>query len=287
LVLKCFFLLFITIWAAEDCDSHFVTHHELQLIMDAKRSLSKFVQPLNQMLKENHLDCPLRIAAFLSLVRYETDGLQLFSDEDGSGAFHMLPSDIRVACQNLPDFKAAFSLRYTNCTEDNPCNCGTADEMGEVLDDPKFAFQTAAWLFSTGAELLRGSQCKNLIDAADQGLGTFDGDIKTGFHHITRCIHGYDNTEGLDSRIQFYNDALAIVQSWKEKDNVKDKIKDNIKDKIKDNAEGDENQDITSQSFELTFWQLIAIGAGFLVIFIVLIILVIVILVKKNRSERV
>jgi len=271
MVLKCFFLLLITstIWAAEDCESHFVTHQELKEIMETEESLAKFVQPLNQMLKDNNLDCPLRIAAFLSQVRYETNGLKIFSNADGSGAFHMNPNDIRVACADNPEVKSSFSHKYADCAEDDPCRCGKAEEIGDVLQDPKYAFQTAAWLFSRGASILRGSQCANLSKAADLGLGS-EGDVKSGFHHITRCLHGYDNNEGIDERIKYYNVALGVVKNWIPK---------------KMAANEDENQELTTRTFQFTFWQLLAIGIAFFVVFVALIIAIIEVKKKKKRSE--
>jgi len=281
-LLKCFFILFITnLCTAKDCETHFVTHQELQQIMGTSQSLSKFVQPLNKMLKDNDLDCPLRIAAFLAQVRYETDGLKIFLDTDGAGAFHMIPSDIRIACYELPEVKATFAQTYKNCTQDSPCDCGQDNEIVHVLQDPKYAFETAAWLFIRGATAIRGSKCSNLTGAADEGLGNSAGEVMSGFHHITRCLHGYDNTEALDQRIEFYNDALAIVNSW----NTETLSQNSDNKPLSLNS--DNNKELTTKSYVLSFWQVIGIGIGFLVALIVIVVLIAVAASKRSKSERV
>jgi len=279
-VLKYFLLLLIiATWAYADCEHHFVTHQELQQFMGTTQSLTKFVQPLNTMLKENELDCPLQIAAFLAQVRHETNGLQIFLSIDGAGALHMLPADIRVACYDLPEIKASFAEKFVNCTRDSPCDCGTDLEAASVLLVPKYAFDTAAWMFSRGAAILRGPKCANLKQVADQGLGDSVGDVMSGFHLITKCIHGYDNTEALDERIQYYKDALAIVNSWSaEVSQAAQATEDTNKETS--------NPKITSKTFELSFWQMIAIGIGFFVALVVIITLIIV-ASRKRRSERV
>jgi len=171
---------------------------------------SQYLDAILTNLESYNLNCPARIAGYLAQIRHETASLQtMFQCRDnGAGAIHMIPVNYRVACEQLPNLKAAFVARYGTSLG---CNGGADPEASQIVSCPNFAFETAGWWMSGG-----GSVCPNdvLVDELDKcaTVGTDD----SGFRKVSRCILGVSDP---GQRDQFYLDALALARDFPRQDN--------------------------------------------------------------------
>ena len=162
-----------------------------------------------------NLDCPMRAAAFLAQVSWETGALSTFFQprDNGGGAVHMLPSNMRAACRDMPSLQAAFQNRFA-CLEVDPCTCGTNAEVGQLVSEPRFAFHTAGWWFVRGAKEAfgGGAICDDLRLQADKGEGSLSG-IGQGFTRVSKCIIGFSSGDpSIPRRAAQYRVALSTLR---------------------------------------------------------------------------
>ncbi|KAL9644562.1 hypothetical protein ABK040_009426 [Willaertia magna] len=196
-----------------------VTECDIYNIMGQQSPLgrSDITEAIVDTLETYDLNCsPKRIAAFLAQVRHETANLQTFYQpiDGGAGAIHMIPANYRIACKQLPALEAAFREKFgENCDKSNVCDCGSNSEAAEIVGQPQFAFLTAGWWFKTGSKQLLGSPCGDLRTDADIGLGSQDP--LTGYYKISRCIFGGSQDAGLQQRVNYYQQAMRVANSFK------------------------------------------------------------------------
>jgi len=167
-------------------------------------------------LETYNLDCPLRTAAFLAQVRHETAALStLYQPADnGAGAIHMIPTNFRVACEDISGLRDVFNSEFPGCTKSSPCQCGSDVEAGQIIQRPEWAFKTGGWWFAQGSrkQLSSSLGCEDLRTYADVGLGTQNP--VTGYYKISQCIFGSLNDQGLSQRVSYYNTATSVTSAW-------------------------------------------------------------------------
>lgn len=177
---------------------------------------------LNAALANNSMNCARRAAAFLATVRHETAGLISFIQpiDNGAGAFHMLPTNARVACESLPSLQDDLAERFSHCVPqqgESVCSCGADIDFALVIAKPSHAWNTAAWWMNGGAAAIMGNACVDLLAAADVGIGVpapspSDREGATGFHLVSKCIFGFAADAGMAQRLQYYNHAVEVLQ---------------------------------------------------------------------------
>ncbi|MFC3944461.1 glycoside hydrolase family 19 [Pseudomonas gingeri NCPPB 3146 = LMG 5327] len=186
-------------------------------------SAALFIAPLNEAMQRYAIDSPLRIAAFLAQVGYESEQLRILSENlDYSAAQLMLLWKNRFNCKTAnecaykPDMIAniAYASRYGNglantgdgwkyrgrgliqlTFRDNYRDCDAELELGLIdnpgqLAEPSGAALSAGWFW----------KCNNLNHLADHRC----------FEEITQIINGGSN--GADQRLALYHTALQVLK---------------------------------------------------------------------------
>ena len=163
----------------------------------------RYLPAIIENFEANNLNCPARIAGYMAQIRHETAGLQTLYQcrDNGAGAIHMIPSNFRVACLELPDLKAAFENRFGSCRG------GGDAEAAQIVSCPTLAFETASWWMTGGGSVCPGHVLVNELDKC-RNLGTSD----SGFRKISRCILGVDDP---GQRDDYYLAALDLVRSYR------------------------------------------------------------------------
>lgn len=135
------------------------------------------------------LTCPLRAAAFLSLVGGLTADLTQLSsgDREAPRASALLLSvpDLRAACYDVPRLADAAAAAFPDCG--GACECGTAEEFAALAAAADTAFHVAAWWF-TG-----GGSCGDLRN---------DADVGTPLPGYGFSVGGYTGLDGYDALLQ-------------------------------------------------------------------------------------
>ena len=142
------------------------------------------------------MQCPLRVAALVAVVDYDTNHFAEFHDlaSNRAGGVHLLPAEFRQACVELPTLAQLFADTFTACTLRfwRPCECGSDAEAAALVALPANAWLVAVWWFVHGASVLTGPVCGDLRLAADVGQGSQSQIVSetstgTGFYHIAVC----------------------------------------------------------------------------------------------------
>ncbi|NWD03936.1 glycoside hydrolase family 19 protein [Pseudomonas gingeri] len=182
-----------------------------------------FIDPLNEAMQRYAIDSPLRIAAFLAQVGYESEQLRVLSENLDYSAAQLVQLwknrfDCKTAdeCAYKPDLIAniAYASRYGNgpadtgdgwkyrgrgliqlTFHDNYRECDAELELG-LIDNPGLLAEPS------GAALSAGWFWKhhNLNDLADKG----------NFEEITQEINGGSN--GANQRLALYHTALQVLK---------------------------------------------------------------------------
>jgi hypothetical protein len=254
--------------------------------MQSSADFSRFVAPLNSALKAYGMNCPQRIAVFLSQVRHDTAGLTIFHQplDNGGGSLHMTPSNWLPACRNIPKVSQAFdSWGRSNGISCSSCSCvatlasdpggaSTTNAARAIFADPDVAFLTGTWWFSSGAadpSIFGWKGCKDLRTDSDAGLGAPGGSdcTHTGYYQVTCCIFWtIGGSAGMQQRINYYNVALDVARRW-----------------TGSNAEEDAQSDYQLGDNKNVMILSIACGVGGLIILVLLAIIV----VMSRRISRV
>lgn len=177
--------------------SHTVTLAELQAMTGHEcPDCATHLPHLNTAVREADMQCPLRIAALVAVVDYDTAQLTAFLDPatNAAGAVKLPPAAFRDACTQIPTLEQAFKDTFTTCALRlwRPCECGAQSEAAALVAQPEFAWRVAAWWFVHGAAQLTGPECGDLRLPADEGQGTQSQIVSaqslgTGFYHVAVC----------------------------------------------------------------------------------------------------
>jgi hypothetical protein len=169
--------------------------------------------PLNNALEAFDMNCPDRIAAFVAQVLHETARLTTFYQpaDDGAGAVHMLPSNFRLACEELPQLQADMAL-LPGCSRSGAgaCMCGTDTEAALLVAAPEHAFMAGAWWFAYGST------------HALKHLGCGDLRLSNDYRKISVCVFGGGVDSGLVQRLSFYDATKAITDRFQPRSCVLD-----------------------------------------------------------------
>ena len=169
--------------------------------------------------------------------------------DNGAGLLHMLPSNFRRACEGMPALTQAFRTSFVgkprHCDSSRPCWCGSDADASQIVAQPEFAVATAVWWLTVGASRHLGPPCTDVRASMDEGEGAWlsrparptglhlglpvqpltaqrvlragyaNGDAylrqMTGFHRVSHCIFGFVNDNGINQRLQYFDDAVRAL----------------------------------------------------------------------------
>lgn len=190
-----------------------LTVSSLESIMeDNCENCAQYVPHINTALKEGYMACPLRLSAFIAQARHATDGLKFLksASSNGAGAIHLQPSNFRLACQQVPELKTAFTNEFGGCDISSSEHAAAAN----IVARPEYAFRVAVWWFATGSAQLLGDPCGDLRFDSDYGLGgaphfTTRQSPGVGYQKVTTCIASFGVDPGRQQRADYYVAARA------------------------------------------------------------------------------
>eukprot|EP01124_Arcella_intermedia_P021359 TRINITY_DN2979_c0_g1_i1.p1 TRINITY_DN2979_c0_g1~~TRINITY_DN2979_c0_g1_i1.p1 ORF type:complete len:353 (+),score=51.42 TRINITY_DN2979_c0_g1_i1:22-1080(+) len=218
--------------ASSGCGSTKVlTLGDLQAIMKSTHpDLANWVTPINIALDRYQMNCPKRLINFLAQVRHETAGLTVFHQplDNGAGVLHMTPSNWPLACSSVSEIAEAFGEAFPgcqdcSCTQDlakTPMSADATKAALSVFSKPLPAALSGAWWYAAGAQnpqVFGWKGCGDLRLDADAGLGAPGPSDCThsGLYQTTCCIFWtIGDGSGLSQRLQYYNEALQVANSW-------------------------------------------------------------------------
>jgi hypothetical protein len=144
-------------------------------------------QELNRTIFAYDLNCPNRIATFLSRISFDTKNLTQFEGSNWAGAIQIPSSYHRSICEAIDD----------DCS----------DPKASILKQP---FLSAAVYFTSKDK----TGCTDMREFADQGLGG-NSDVMTGQYQVSQCM--YSSLTGsleldpdLSTRLDYFSYAQRI-----------------------------------------------------------------------------
>lgn len=170
-----------------------ITADELRQIMPHAGSRAEtFAEPLRKAMMEFEIDTPLRMAAFIAQIAYESGSFRYVKEIASGGAYEGRadlgndePGDgIKYKGRGL--IQITGKANYRECGRDLGLDCV---EHPELLETPENACRSAAWFWSK----------RKLNDLADRG----------DFKLITKRINGGYN--GYQDRLKYYSKAQEVL----------------------------------------------------------------------------
>ena len=154
--------------------------------------LKDYTKHINDALKVADINTKLRVAHFLSQIGHESGGLQWFKEFASGSAYEGRKDLGNTQPGDGVRFKGRGPIQITGRA--NYQECGKALNVDlishpELLEQPKYAFKSAAWFWKT----------RNINNSADKD------DIRA----VTKTINGGYN--GLSSRQDYLNKAKKAL----------------------------------------------------------------------------
>lgn len=170
-----------------------LSSEQLKKIMPTAKAdaVDRFVEPLNQTMKEFAIDSGQRAACFLAQLAHESGALR-YVRELASGEAYEGRKDLgNTEPGDGVRFKGRGLIQITGRTNYGHCGEALGEDLlanPEKLEEPLLAARSAGWFWAT----------HKLNDLADQGA----------FRTITKRINGGFN--GLEDRLAYYGRAREV-----------------------------------------------------------------------------
>lgn len=171
-----------------------ITAAELKRIMPHATTalIAKFIEPLNEAMREWYIDNPLREAAFLAQIAHESGSLRYVLELASGEAYEGRKDLGNVYVGDGVKFKGRGLIQITGRSNHERCGLALDEDLithPERLEQPDLACRSAGWYWHS----------HGLNELAD----------RQDFLLITKRING--GTNGYKDRCQYYERALDTL----------------------------------------------------------------------------